>query len=163
MKNLYSDLFSRAYRMNYEAFTHLYSLLKNGMKDYLSFYVHNGPIDGEVCLLMALQYFAGGSYLYIMISHGVGKMNFYQSVWCVVHAVNTCPQLQLSHNKIVKTWPLNSLVSPKLDLTTVLVVLMACCYGWKSQANNNLQRLVLIVANSTVEEKVIQTQPSSSM
>ena len=47
--------------MNYEAFSCLYSLLKNGMKDYLeqkddllSFYVHNGPIDGEVCLLMAV-------------------------------------------------------------------------------------------------------------
>ena len=47
--------------MNYEAFTCLYSLLKNGMKDYLeqkdelpSFYVHSGPIDGEVHLLMAL-------------------------------------------------------------------------------------------------------------
>ena len=125
MKNLYGDLFSRAYRMNYEAFTCLYSLLKNGMKDCLeqkdnssSFYVHNGPIGSEVHLLMALQYFAGGSYLDI------------------------------------KPWPLNSLVSPKLDLTTVLVVLMVCCCGWKSQANNNVQRLVLIVANSTVEEKV---------
>ena len=61
MKNLYGDLFSRAYRMNCEAFTCLYSLLKNGMKDNLeqkddlsSLYVHNGPIDGEVHLLMAL-------------------------------------------------------------------------------------------------------------
>ena len=47
--------------MNYEAFTCLYSLLKNGMKEYLeqkddslSCYVHIGPIDGEVHLLMAL-------------------------------------------------------------------------------------------------------------
>ena len=29
-----------------------------------------------------------------MISHGSGKTDFYQSVWCVIHAVNTCPQLQ---------------------------------------------------------------------
>ena len=72
------------------------------MKDYLeqkdnssSFYVHSGPIDSEVQLLMALQYFAGGSYLDSMISHGVGKTDFYRSVWCVIHAVNTCPQLQL--------------------------------------------------------------------
>ena len=70
MKNLYGALFSRAYRVNYEAFTHLYCLLENGMKEYLeqnddssSFNVHNGPIDGEVCLLIALHYFAGGSYL----------------------------------------------------------------------------------------------------
>ena len=62
MKNLYGVLFSRPYRINYEAFTHLYCLLENGMKEYLeqndnssSFYVHNGPIDGEVCLLIALQ------------------------------------------------------------------------------------------------------------
>ena len=47
--------------MNYEVFTCLYSLLKNGMKDDLeqkddssSFYVHNGPIDAEVHLLMDL-------------------------------------------------------------------------------------------------------------
>ena len=87
MKNLYGDVFSRAYRMKYEAFTCLHSLLKNEMKDYLeqkdnssSFYVHNGPIDGKVHLLMALPYFASGSYLDIMISHGVGKMDFYQSV-----------------------------------------------------------------------------------
>ena len=31
--------------------------------------------------------------------HGVGKTDFYQSVWCVVHAVNTCPQLQLMFPK----------------------------------------------------------------
>ena len=102
MKNLYGALFSRAYRMKYEAFTHLYCLLENGMKAYLeqnddlsSFYVHSGPIDGEVYLLIALCYFTGGSYLDIMISHGVAKTDFYQSLWCVVHAVNTCPQLQL--------------------------------------------------------------------
>ena len=84
MKNLYGVLFSRAYRMNYEAFTRLYCLLENGIKEYLeqnndmsSFYVHNGPIDGEVHLLIALHYFAGGSYLDLMISHGVAKTDFY--------------------------------------------------------------------------------------
>ena len=84
-------------------------------------------------------------------------MDFYQSVWCDVHAVNTCSQLQLMFPKSqqeCKDLPLNSLVSRKLDLTTVLVVLMTCCCGWKSQENNNVQRLVFIVANSTVEEKV---------
>ena len=32
-----------------------------------------------------------------MISHGVAKTDFYQSVWCVccTCSVNTCPQLQL--------------------------------------------------------------------
>ena len=102
MKNLYGALFSRAYRMHYEAFSHLYCLLENGMKEYLeqnddssSFYVHNGPIDGEAHLLIALCYFTGGSYLDIMIFHGVAKTDFYQSVWCVVHVVNTFPQLQL--------------------------------------------------------------------
>ena len=47
------------------------------MKDYLeqkdnssSFYVHNGPINGEDHLLMALAYFTGGSYFDIVISRG---------------------------------------------------------------------------------------------
>ena len=80
--------------MNNEAFTCLYSLLKNGS----SFYVHNGPIDGEVYLLMALHFFAGGSYLDIDIpwSRENGLLLIF---WCVIHAVNTCPQLQLMFPK----------------------------------------------------------------
>ena len=43
---------------------------------------------------MALRYFAGGSYLDITISQGIGKTDVYHSIWSVVHATNRCPRLQ---------------------------------------------------------------------
>ena len=157
--------------MNYEALTHLYCLLENGMKEYLeqndnssSFYVHNGPIDGEGCLLIALRYFTGCSYLDIMISHGVAKTDFYQSVWCVVHAVNTCPQLQLMFPESqgdCKELATEFIGQSQAGFNNcvgcidgmLLWMEKPCCCGWKSQANNNVQRLVLIVANFTVKGK----------
>ena len=41
-----------------------------------------------------MRYFAGGSYLDITISHGIGKTDVYHSIWAVVHATNRCPGLQ---------------------------------------------------------------------
>ena len=45
-------------------------------------------------MVAALRYFAGGSYLDITISHGIGKTYVYCSIWAVVHATNRCPCLQ---------------------------------------------------------------------
>ena len=102
LRNEYGDLFNRAYRMDYAAFQKLYKILKNGIMEYLeqesteeSFYVPNGTIDCQIRLAMALRYFAGGSYLDILMSHGVGKTDFYKSVWAVVHAVNNADELML--------------------------------------------------------------------
>ena len=67
-----------------------------------SFYVPNGPIDCQVRLAMALRYFAGGSYLDILMSHGVGKTDFYNSVWAVVHAVNNANELMLQFPQTIE-------------------------------------------------------------
>ena len=90
----------------------LHDLLQQGIKEYItnnnnhttytspnnqssSFHVHNGDISSEIHLAVALRYFAGGSYLDISVSHGIGKTDVYRSVWAVVHAMNTCAPLQL--------------------------------------------------------------------
>ena len=75
---------SRAYQMDYDVFMSLHELLKPGIDEYVNksnnsnnkecFYRHNGAIRSlEICLAAALWYFAGGSYLDITISHGIGK------------------------------------------------------------------------------------------
>ena len=43
---------------------------------------------------MCIKIFAGGSYLDITISHGIGKMDVYRSVWSVIHATNSCKELE---------------------------------------------------------------------
>ena len=106
----YGSLFSRMYQMDYEAFMWLHELLKVGIKEYISsnnnqihdttrhdlpsFHIHNGQIRSEIRLAVASRYFAGGAYLDITISHGIGKTDVYRSVWVVVHATNRCPCLQ---------------------------------------------------------------------
>ena len=100
----YGGMFSRAYWMDYDVFMSLHELLKPGIDKYVCknnnsnnkecFYRHNGAIRSEICLAAALWYFAGGSYLDITISHGIGKTDVYHSVWAVVHATNNCTKLQ---------------------------------------------------------------------
>ena len=62
----------------------------------LDFYIRNGRITTEIHLACALHYFAGGSYLDIMESHGIGKTDLYHSIWVVVHATNVCTMLQFN-------------------------------------------------------------------
>ena len=66
------------------------------MHDSPTFYIHNGEIRSEICLAVALRYFAGGSYLDTTISHGIGKTDVYCSVWVVVHAMNRCTRLHVA-------------------------------------------------------------------
>ena len=98
------------YWIDYEAFMRLHELLKAGINEYISnnnnrinyttrydlssFHIQNGEIRLESHLAVALRYFAGGSYLDIPISHGIGKTDVYHSVRAVVHATNRCPRLQ---------------------------------------------------------------------
>lgn len=56
-----------------------------------------GPIDCYVKLSMALCCFAGGSYLDILMFHGVRKIHFYNLV--VVYAVNNTEKLVLQFPK----------------------------------------------------------------
>ena len=109
LKKEYESLFQCAYRMDYIAFKSLHRLLQSGIQEYLinereindgnnglEFYMRNGRITTEIRLACALRYFAGGSYLDIMLSHGIGKTDLYRSIWAVVHATNACTPLQFS-------------------------------------------------------------------
>ena len=90
--------------MDYDVSMSLHELVKPGIDEYVSqndnsnneecFYRHNGAISSEIRLAAALSYFAGGCYLDITISHGIGKTDVYCSVWAVVHATNNCNKLQ---------------------------------------------------------------------
>ena len=103
----YGCLFSRAYQMNCKGFMALHDLLQQRIKEYItnnnnctnytspnnessSFHVHNSNISSEICLAVALRYFAGWSFLDISVSNGIRKTDVYQSVGVVVHATNTC-------------------------------------------------------------------------
>ena len=92
--------------MDYPSFLELHELLKDGIEEYVRkevtstnssanqpFYRKNGKITMQICLACALRYFARGSYLDIIMSHSVGKTDFYQSIWAVVHATNECSSL----------------------------------------------------------------------
>ena len=106
IRNEYGNLFERAYRMDYPSFLELHELLKDGIEEYIRkevtstnssankpFYRKNGKITKQIRLACALRYFAGGSYLDIIMSHSVGKTDFYRSIWAVVHATNECSSL----------------------------------------------------------------------
>ena len=93
--------------MDYSSFLELHDLLKDGTNEYIRkkerttnrsanqpCYRKNGKITTQICLACALQYFAGGSYLNIIMSHAIGKTDFYRSIWAVVHSTNKCSFLE---------------------------------------------------------------------
>ena len=95
--------------MDYIAFKSLHRLLQKSIQEYiinereindanngLKFYMRNGWITTEIRLACVLRYFTGGSYLDIMLSHGIGKTDLYRSIWAVIHATNACTTLQFS-------------------------------------------------------------------
>ena len=95
--------------MDYIAFKSLHRILQKGIQEYiinereindesngLNFYMRNERITTEIHLACALCYFAGGSYLDITVSHGIGKTDLYCSIWAVVHATNVCTTLQFN-------------------------------------------------------------------
>ena len=94
------ELFRRAHRMDHPAFETLHSILKDGTMECIkagngaTFHVPNGPITMDIRLAMALRFFAGGSHLDIIVSHGVSESEFYDSVWATVHAVNKSEELK---------------------------------------------------------------------
>ena len=75
--------------MDYSSFLELHDLLKDGIDEYVCkeerttnssanqpFYRKKRKITTQICLACALQYFAGGSYLNIIMSHAIGKTDF---------------------------------------------------------------------------------------
>ena len=55
----------------------------------------NGDIGPCSLLSVALRWFAGGEPIDIMQTHGVGYDGVYKSVWEIIDAINTCPQLRM--------------------------------------------------------------------
>ena len=55
----------------------------------------NGGIPMTLRLSITIRYFAGGSPLDLMSSHGVGYCDVYRSIWMIVDMINTCPNLSI--------------------------------------------------------------------
>ena len=75
--------------MDYPSFLKLHELLKDGIDEYICkegtttnssanqpFYRKNGKITTQIHLACGLWYFAGASYLDIIMSHAIGKTDF---------------------------------------------------------------------------------------
>ena len=100
--------FCRAYRMTYDSFLKLSSLLKDGIEEARKRNknaggttpcitdgrknnkapVPNGRIDTTIRLACAIRYFAGGSPYDIQCTAGVSNSEVLDSVWYVVEAIN---------------------------------------------------------------------------
>ena len=113
------NYFRRAYRMPYESFWELHSILANritaarlkarrylpkggrvGRKGgrYKLPPIRNGRISTSVRLACALWYFAGGSPYDIMATFGISHTDVMDSVWYVVHAVNTTSEFKIEYS-----------------------------------------------------------------
>lgn len=119
VEEIYSCLgdyyFNRAYRMTYQSFWRLHSMLRIGIKtalDEARQYVlkggrqggnfspppiPNGNLSTSVRLALCLRYSCGGSPYDLMCKYGVSHTAIFNSVWCVVEAVNKCLNLMISY------------------------------------------------------------------
>jgi hypothetical protein len=59
--------------------------------------IHNGRISTSVRLACVLRYFAGGSPYDFMVKYGISHTNVKDSVWYVVHAVNTASEFKIEY------------------------------------------------------------------
>jgi hypothetical protein len=99
--------FRRAYRMKYNTFKRLASMLHpliiaaSGKSEEVSSqnyrYIPNGPISTDVRLACALRWFAGGSIYDIMTTYGIGHTETTNSCWYVVDAINRHPAFTIQY------------------------------------------------------------------
>jgi hypothetical protein len=89
-----STFFQRAYRMSETKFDELVKILKQYLpaKERVG---PNGIISPELELSIALRYFAGGSPLDCIASHGLSHTSIWRSIWRIVVAINECEQLHI--------------------------------------------------------------------
>ena len=105
--------FCRVYRMDYSAFLHLHSILKEGMEaaktnstsykrkggrkggKYQLPPIPNGAVPTTVRLACAIRYASGGSPYDLMSLHGVSHTLIFDSIWQVTEALNTCEQFHM--------------------------------------------------------------------
>ena len=109
------SIFRRAFRMTFDSFWRLYSILSphilsslaEGSKyvckggraggNYSLPPIRNGPIPHSIRLGASLRYFAGGSPYDIMYIFGISYSGVLRSVWTVVDAVHRCPKFDISY------------------------------------------------------------------
>jgi hypothetical protein len=80
--------------MSTEKFDQLLKLLKPHLPEKKSV-GPNGILPIEVELSVALRYFAGGSPLDFIASHGLSHTSIWNSIWRIVAAINKCDELQI--------------------------------------------------------------------
>lgn len=107
VQDIYDELgdayFRRAYRMKFETFNRLASMLSqfiitaSGKKQNSRNYLPNGAILPEVRLACALRWFAGGSVYDIMTTYGIGHTDVLSSCWYVVDAINRHPNMNIMY------------------------------------------------------------------
>ena len=108
-------IFCRAFRMTFDGFWRLHAILlphictairenrhytcKGGREggDYSFPPIPNGSISSSIRLGAAIRYFAGGSPYDIVCMFGISYSEVMSSVWIIVHAINTCPQFEISY------------------------------------------------------------------
>ena len=104
VREMYDDAGSRAerkFRMDHITFERLHNIIATKLEKIFTNYKqsHNksprNKIHSSLRLSAALRIFAGGSYLDIFSDHGIGVSSVYNSVWAVVDAVNSTPELDI--------------------------------------------------------------------
>jgi hypothetical protein len=80
--------------MSQEKFARLVQLLKPHLKEKKRV-GPNGKIPIEIELSIALRYFAGGSPLDFIASHGMSHSSVWNCIWRIVVAINECKELQI--------------------------------------------------------------------
>ena len=126
------------------------------MHDLPTFNIHNGEIRSEIHLSLALRYFAGGSYLDITISHGIGKTDVYHSVCVVVHAMNRCTRLQVLFPTTVavcKELAADFIFRSKAGFDNCVGCIDGMLLWMEKPFQRNVRRLVLTVVNFIVVKR----------
>ena len=92
-------VFQRRYRMEKQLFWRLLEILKDKIPDSSNSKkgaLPNGPITARARLSMALRFCAGGNQLDIADLHGVSSNEVIYSLWDLVDAIHSLPELTIS-------------------------------------------------------------------
>lgn len=87
---LSSSEFQRYYRLDKETFDVLLERLRPllAVDEAMAMRGSSGPVSPELQLSMTLRFLAGGSYLDLILLHGVHRSTFFKAVWRVIDAIN---------------------------------------------------------------------------
>lgn len=89
--------FTRYYRVDKPTFQHILERLRPALTtdEEMARRGSSGPISPELQLSMTLRFLAGGSYLDIMLLHGVHRSTFFVIIWRVIDAINNTESFAL--------------------------------------------------------------------